>query len=112
MLLLIINVFLLVVGCFIDNIPATIILAPILLPIVTKLGMSPVQFGIVLTMNLAIGFTTPPYGIDLFVASAIANVSIERMMKTMKWLILSLLIVLLITTYFSPLTMFLVNVLK
>lgn len=112
LLLLIINAFLLVVGCFIDNIPATIILAPILLPIVTKLGMSPVQFGIILTMNLAIGFTTPPYGIDLFVASAIANVSIERMMKTMKWLILALLIVLMLTTYFEPLTMFLVNALK
>lgn len=112
LLLLIINVFLLVVGCFIDNIPATIILAPILLPIVTKLGMSPVQFGIILTMNLAIGFTTPPYGIDIFVASAIADVSIERMMKTMKWLIMSLIIVLLLTTYFTPLTMFLVNVLK
>ena len=112
LLLLVINAFLLVVGCFIDNIPATIILAPILLPIVVKLGMSPVQFGIILTMNLAIGFTTPPYGIDLFVASAIADVSIERMMKTMKWLILSLLIVLMLTTYFEPLTMFLVNTLK
>nr|WP_312578997.1 TRAP transporter large permease [Sedimentibacter sp.] len=112
LLLLIINMFLLVVGCVIDNIPATIILAPILLPIVTKLGMSPAQFGVVLTMNLAIGFTTPPYGIDLFVASAIADVSIERMMKTMKWLIFSLLVVLLLTTYFKPLTMFLVNVLK
>lgn len=112
LLLLVINVFLLVVGCFIDNIPATIILAPILLPIVVKLGMSPVQFGIILTMNLAIGFTTPPYGIDLFVASAIADVSIERMMKTMKWLILALLVVLLLTTYFRPLTMFLVDVLK
>lgn len=112
LLLLIINVFLLVVGCFIDNIPATIILAPILLPIVVKLGMSPIQFGIILTMNLAIGFTTPPYGIDLFVASAIAGVSIEKMMKSAKWLILSLIIVLLITTYFSPLSMFLVDILK
>lgn len=111
LLLLLINALLLVVGCFIDNIPATIILAPILLPIVTKLGMSPIQFGIILTMNLAIGFTTPPYGIDLFVASAIANVSIENMMKTMKWLIFALLTVLMLTTYFEPLTMFLVNVL-
>lgn len=112
LLLLLINVFLLVVGCFIDNIPATIILAPILLPIVVKLGMSPIQFGIILTMNLAIGFTTPPYGIDLFVASAIADVSIEKMMKAMKWLIFALLIVLMITTYFSPLSMFLVDLLK
>lgn len=63
-LLILINVFLLVIGCLVDNIPATIILAPILLPVVEALGMSPVTFGIMLTMNLAIGFCTPPYGID------------------------------------------------
>lgn len=62
LLLLIINVFLLVVGCLIDNIPATIILAPVLLPVVQSLGMSDITFGIMLTMNLAIGFITPPYG--------------------------------------------------
>ena len=69
MILLIINLFLLVVGMFVDNIPATIILTPILLPICTAFGMSPVTFGIMLTMNLAIGFCSPPYGINLFVAS-------------------------------------------
>ena len=58
---------------FIDNIPATIILTPILLPIAVSFGMSPITFGIMLTMNLAIGFCTPPYGIDLFVASAISK---------------------------------------
>ena len=58
---------------FIDNIPATIILTPILLPIAVKFGMSPITFGIMLTMNLAIGFCTPPYGINLFVASAISK---------------------------------------
>lgn len=63
LLLLLINLLLLGVGCLIDNIPATIILSPILLPIVTNLGMTPIQFGIMLTMNLAIGFVTPPYGI-------------------------------------------------
>ena len=66
--LLLINIFLLLVGMFIDNIPATIILTPILLPIAISFGMSPITFGIMLTMNLAIGFCTPPYGIDLFVA--------------------------------------------
>ena len=66
LLFVLINLFLLIVGCLVDNIPATIILAPILLPVVTALGMSPVTFGIMLTMNLAIGFCTPPYGIELF----------------------------------------------
>ena len=64
LILLIINIFLLIVGMFIDNIPATIILTPILLPICTGVGMHPVTFGIMLTMNLAIGFCSPPYGIN------------------------------------------------
>ncbi len=106
LLLLIINIFLLVVGCFIDNIPATIILAPILLPIVTELGMSVTTFGIVLTMNLAIGFVTPPYGINLFVACSVAKVKMGPMVKHLKWFILALLIVLAITTYVPAFTMF------
>jgi C4-dicarboxylate transporter DctM subunit len=98
-ILLLINLFLLVVGMFIDNIPATIILSPILLPVVKSLGMSPVTFGIMLTMNLAIGFCTPPYGINLFVASAISKVSMEDMSKQIMKMILSLIIVLLIITF-------------
>ena len=106
-LLLLINLFLLVVGCLVDNIPATIILAPILLPVVESLGMSPVTFGIMLTMNLAIGFCTPPYGINLFVASAVSGVSMGKMMKYMLWFLLALLIVLMLTTYWAPFTLFL-----
>ncbi|MDD2568149.1 MAG: TRAP transporter large permease [Clostridia bacterium] len=99
LLLLMINVFLLFVGCFIDNIPATIILAPILLPVVTTLGMSPTTFGIMLTMNLAIGFVTPPYGINLFVASAIADISIGRMLRSTLVCLFALLAVLMLVTY-------------
>lgn len=98
-ILLLINLFLLLVGMFIDNIPATIILTPILLPVVKSLGMSPVTFGIMLTMNLAIGFCTPPYGIDLFVASAISKVSIEDITKQIIRMILALIVVLLLITY-------------
>ncbi|MZQ98560.1 MAG: TRAP transporter large permease subunit [Acidaminobacter sp.] len=112
LLLLIINLFLLAIGCLIDNIPATIILSPILLPIVTQLGMSPITFGVVITMNLAIGFVTPPYGINLFVASAVGKVSIGSMMKYMKYFLLALIIVLMITTYVPATTMFLVDLLK
>ena len=109
LLLVIINIFLLVVGCLVDNIPATIILAPILLPVVTSLGMSPVTFGVLITMNLAIGFCTPPYGIDLFVASAISGVSIGKMMKYMVWFILALFVVLAMVTYWPSFTMFVFN---
>lgn len=106
-LLILINIFLLIVGCLVDNIPATIILAPILLPVVEALGMSPITFGIMLTMNLAIGFCTPPYGIDLFVASAISGVSIGKMMKFMLWFIVALLVVLALVTYWPAFTLFL-----
>lgn len=106
LLFVLINLFLLIVGCLVDNIPATIILAPILLPVVTALGMSPVTFGIMLTMNLAIGFCTPPYGIDLFVASAISGVSIGKMMKYMIWFLFALLVVLMLVTYWPEFTLF------
>lgn len=99
LILLIINLFLLVVGMFIDNIPATIILTPILLPICTKIGMHPVTFGIMLTMNLAIGFCSPPYGINLFVASSISKVSIEELTRKIIKPLLALVAVLLLITY-------------
>ena len=99
LILLIINIFLLVVGMFIDNIPATIILTPILLPICTGIGMHPVTFGIMLTMNLAIGFCSPPYGINLFVASSISKVSIEELTKKIIKPLLALIAVLLLITY-------------
>jgi tripartite ATP-independent transporter DctM subunit len=112
LLLLIINLFLLVLGCLIDNIPATIILAPILLPVVTALGMSPVTFGIMLTMNLAIGFITPPYGINLFVAMAVGNLKMGEMLKYIGWFFGALIIALGFTAYLPTTTMFLVNALK
>ena len=107
--LLLINIFLLVVGMFIDNIPATIILTPILLPIAVSFGMSPITFGIMLTMNLAIGFCTPPYGIDLFVASAISKVGMDQISKQILKLIVGLIIVLLLVTYVKPITTVFLN---
>ena len=104
-ILMVINIFLLLVGCVIDNIPATIIFAPILLPVVTKLGMSSVTFGVMLTMNLAIGFVTPPYGICLFMVSAISDISMGKMMKNMLGFLVALLVVLMITTYVPFVTM-------
>ena len=107
--LLLINIFLLLVGMFIDNIPATIILTPILLPIAVSFGMSPITFGIMLTMNLAIGFCTPPYGIDLFVASAISKVGMDQISKQIIKLIVGLIIVLLLVAYVKPVTTIFLN---
>ncbi len=109
--MLLIIVFLLIVGCFIDNISSTIILTPIFLPVMKNLGMDPIHFGIVLTVALATGFVTPPYGCNLFVASAISNVSIERMTKEMIPFILYMVLLLVILTVFPSLSLCLVDLL-
>lgn len=81
LILLIINIFLLIVGMLIDNIPAIIILSPIFLPVVQSVGVTPLQFGVIIVMNLAIGYVTPPYGTTLFVASAISKISVDKLSK-------------------------------
>ncbi len=105
--LIMINVMLLIIGCFIDNISSCIILAPILLPIVSKMGMDPVHFGIVMTVNLAIGFVTPPYGANLFIASAVGNVPMQRVINFVWPFIFSMIISLLLITYIPWLSLFL-----
>jgi C4-dicarboxylate transporter DctM subunit len=111
-ILLMINVFLLVVGCFIDNIAAVIILTPILLPVVTRLGVDPIHFGIIITVNLAIGFITPPYGINLFVASAISGESIEGISRQILPFIFAMLVCLMFFTYVPSISMGLVELLR
>ena len=110
--MMIINVFLLFLGCLMDNIPATIILGPILCPIAVSCGLTPVAFGVVMTLNLAIGFCTPPYGSDLFVATSISGVKIEEMIKYIVWFILALIVVLMITTYVPFVTDGMVQLIK
>jgi C4-dicarboxylate transporter DctM subunit len=107
-----INIFLLVLGCFVDNIPAVIILTPILLPIVKNFGMSPIHFGLIITVNLAIGFISPPYGINLFVASAISGESIENISAAIVPSFLAMVACLLLFTYCPVLTMGLVQLIK
>ncbi len=77
LILLLINVLLLIVGCFMDTTPAMMVLAPILLPIAAQFGVDPIHFGIVMVVNLAIGFITPPLGINLFVASRVGRSDLE-----------------------------------
>ena len=111
-ILLIINVVLLILGCFVDNIAAVIILTPILLPVVTKLGVHPIHFGLIMTVNLACGFLSPPYGINLFVASAISGESIERISIAVLPAFITLVACLMLFTYFPIFTMGLVNLLR
>lgn len=107
--LLIINIFMLIVGCFIDNISSCLILAPIFLPIVVNFGISPVHFGLIMTLALAIGFVTPPYGANLFVSAAISGVPFNKVARSAVPLVLAMIIVLLAVTYIEPLTMTLVR---
>ncbi|MDR3333226.1 MAG: TRAP transporter large permease [Synergistaceae bacterium] len=111
-IMMIINVFLLMVGCFVDNISACIILSPILLPIVMKLGVDPVHFGVIMTVNLAIGFCTPPYGINLFVAAAVADTTVAKISSKIIPFMIAMLITLMLTTYIPQLSMFLPTLFK
>ncbi|MDR2826375.1 MAG: TRAP transporter large permease, partial [Deltaproteobacteria bacterium] len=112
LLMLMILVLLLIVGCFVDNISSCLILTPVFLPIVTSMGMSPIHFGVVMTVALAIGFTTPPYGANLFVASAISGLGIERIAKAAVPFIIALMACLLLITFCPILSMGLVDLMR
>ncbi|HJD98126.1 TRAP transporter large permease subunit [Mailhella massiliensis] len=98
-MLLIVNLLLLVVGALMESASATLILAPILMPMMIKLGVDPVHFGVIMVCNLAIGFITPPIGQSLFVAAAISDERTERIALAAVPLLLSMLVMLLIVTY-------------
>lgn len=104
-----INMLLLMVGMFLETISAIIILTPILLPVAIAVGMNPLVFGIMMTVNLAIGFCTPPLGVNLFVASSISQVSVSRISRAILPFLVSMLLVLLITAYFPQSFLFLVD---
>jgi C4-dicarboxylate transporter DctM subunit len=97
--LLLVNLLMLVVGCFLDATPALLILVPILLPLALRLGIDPVHFGIVLVANLGIGFITPPVGVTLFVATSITGVPIARVVKPLMPYFLVMVTSLLLITY-------------
>ncbi|MFV2092751.1 MAG: TRAP transporter large permease [Hyphomicrobiales bacterium] len=104
-ILLIINVILLFLGTFMDMSPLIVITTPIFLPIVRDLGMDPVQFGIMLMINLGIGLVTPPVGSVLFVGCAVANIRIEDTLRTIWPFYLALVMALLLTTYIPAISM-------
>lgn len=98
-ILLVINAFLLLVGMVMDTTPAILILTPILLPIAQGIGMDPIQFGVIMVVNLAIGFVTPPIGVNLFVASALTDVPVMEIAQKALPMIGLFLIALLIFTF-------------
>ena len=105
LILLVINLFLLIVGMVMDTTPAILILTPILLPVVTNLGMDPVQFGVIIVVNLAIGFVTPPIGVNLFVASSLTDVPVMTSAKKAMPMIVYFLAALLLITFIPTLSL-------
>ncbi|HSI67665.1 MAG TPA: TRAP transporter large permease [Planococcus sp. (in: firmicutes)] len=108
-ILLAINLLLLVVGMFIDTISALVVLTPILLPIVVAVGVDPVHFGVILIANLAIGFVTPPLGVNLFVASSVGGVRFEKIALAVMPFLLSMIVCLLVITFVPALSLWLPN---
>ena len=110
--LLLANLLMLFVGCFLETTAAITILVPILLPISNQLGIDPVHFGVVMVLNLMIGVLHPPMGMVLFVLARIANLSIERTtMAILPWLV-PLLISLLIITYWPATVLWLPSMMR
>lgn len=110
LILLLINVLLLIVGCFMDTTPAMMVLAPILLPIAMQFGVDPIHFGIVMVVNLAIGFITPPLGINLFVASRVGRSDLETVCSGIIKFILVMVVDLLLITFIPAISMTLPNI--
>jgi len=108
-ILLIINLLLLFVGIFMDMTPAVLIFTPIFLPVVKSLGIDPIQFGIIMVLNLCIGLCTPPVGSVLFVGIGIAKTSIEKVIKPLLPLFAAMVVALILITFFPQLTLWLPN---
>ena len=105
--LLMANLLMLLVGCFMEALAAMLILIPILVPAAISYGIDPVQFGVIMVLNLILGTIHPPIGVVLFVVTRIANVSFETMSRAIIPWIIPLLVVLLAITVWPPLTLWL-----
>ncbi|MDO5412254.1 MAG: TRAP transporter large permease [bacterium] len=107
--LLIVNVVLLLAGCFLDSTSALYIFTPLFVPVAQALGMSMVHFGTIMIVNLAIGLVTPPVGVNLYVACGIADVDLRKISVSVVPLLVASLVVLLLVTYVPSLSLFLLG---
>lgn len=107
MLLLIINIILLIAGTFMETGAIIIIMTPLLLPIIQQLGMDLTHFGIIITVNTAIGLVTPPFGVCLFTSAAVAGMSVQALARRLGVFLIAMVIVLMIITYLPQTVLFL-----
>ena len=112
LILLMINVLVLLVGCVMDNVPSIMILSPILLPLALQAGLTPVQFGVVMSINTTIGLVTPPYGADLFVGATITKCKVEDTFRTLLPFVIGLIFCLFLVTYIPDLSTFVLEFMK
>ena len=110
--LFIINILLIIVGCFMEPTSTLLVLVPMLLPVIDAVGIDRVHFGVVAVLNLMIGLLTPPVGVCLYIVSKVAKISFERTVNAVWPLILVLILVLFIITYVPIIVLFLPNLLK
>ena len=106
-ILFIINILLLFVGIFMDITPAVLIFTPIFLPVVKTLGIDPIQFGIMMVLNLCIGLCTPPVGSVLFVGIGIAKTSIEKVIRPLLPMFFAMILALILITFIPQITLWL-----
>ncbi|QDR82317.1 TRAP transporter large permease [Sporomusa termitida] len=112
MFLLLVNLFLLVIGMFLDGNAAIIVLTPLLMPTVHALGIDPVHFGITMIFNLSIGAITPPFGTTMFLTCNLTGVRMDEFLKEIIPFYVVLLITLAVTTYYPPLSLILAELVK
>ena len=110
-ILLIVKIILLILGCFMEPVAAITIVVPVLMPVVRKVGIDPVHFGLVVVYNLVIGLLTPPVGLVLFVTSKIAEISVEELVRNLLPFFVPLLAALFMISYMPFLVTFLPNLL-
>lgn len=108
LLLFLINIFLLWIGTFMEALAAIVIITPILMPLIIKIGMDPIHFGVVMVVNLAIGFATPPVGVNLFVASGISGTKLMSVARSALPLLLAMIMVLMVISYIPSISLLLV----
>lgn len=108
-ILLLVNVLLFVVGCFMETLAAITILVPVLLPTMLKIGIDPVHFGVIMVLNLMIGLLTPPVGLVLYVLARVSGLSFERTVAATTPFLIPLLVVLFLVVVFPQVSMFLPN---
>jgi len=107
----VINIILLILGCFMEGIAIILLTVPIFMPVVTQLGVDPVHFGLIITLNSMVGLLTPPVGMVLYTMSSIGRIPVMELAYELRWHMVALTFVLFLVTYVPVITTFVPNLL-